>query len=758
MLNAILPSARTGDDVTPDLPQFFETVQRYNPFRRSRISAVPAAIRHLKQHESRNDGFVDVVEIHGAEFRRLLGAVGDANGTTDGLGIMVMGDAGVGKSHLLARLCMAVESQKLGCAVFLHNLIASPEGMPRHFLRTVVSLLTDRRQSYRGCRLYRLLFQSVQSIWNVRGGGKNRGGKVQSTRLRRVFVDEMMNSSLSAGSRFDEVIFDVLFTFFQHINRERRLTDTGREQVGVILDWLSGNAISVEAAQAVGIPVHQRDFVRIEDGGQLIRVLIALSQLCAVSGERLLICLDQVDNLAQDQMQSLSQFLHSYIDAARNLVIVSAGVTEKMNSIRENGGISVAQWARVAERVVALPYSSPEEARELIFARLHPVKERFCSVPELRKLFADHGMFPIPEKEFELRFGSSVNLRLRSVLSWAGESWYDQQEQIDRDGGPAWLKSWNSDPTDVVTPEADLEEVIDAVVVKALNEAIAERRESRGAIPADADNLAAITEKILRTCVLHGGYSVSEVRRISPGTNALPSYHLKVTRKLEESAEVVPSGVAFVTTSNGNSAHAALNRLKNVQGRLDRRVLVTDEERMPLPQSPMAVQRYAELQSLSDGFVHIKLSFQLCAEPDALLAVIDEAGEIDIECPRGSYRSLTTDEVVDSLFRLGRLLKHPLLCELLTGRSNESEITPDSPSAELPTPELIELMIRGKLGFHVCTTTNELTVEILGRREFSILSFDAVHALVVQTATSLSTAGKVLAKEHGDGLLLMNLA
>jgi hypothetical protein len=131
---------------------------------------------------------------------------------------------------------------------------------------------------------------------------------------------------------------------------------------------------------------------------------------------------------------------------------------------------------------------------------------------------------------------------------------------------------------------------------------------------------------------------------------------------------------------------------------------------------------------------------------------VDQAGDLEIEYPAGTYRPLTGEEVVKSLFRQKRLQKHPVLKELLV-EPNDPGIPP---RPRLPLPTLIETVIRGNLAFRVSITSNAVTTEILNRPEFQSLPFELAHECVVATSEQLSVDGVFIVRQHQNGLLLMN--
>ena len=81
----------SGDAGTDRLNEFVHVVETRNPFLDNRING-PSA----------ND--VDVDAIHQAAFARLTRLAREACDSRRGVGVVLWGEAGIGKSHLLSRL------------------------------------------------------------------------------------------------------------------------------------------------------------------------------------------------------------------------------------------------------------------------------------------------------------------------------------------------------------------------------------------------------------------------------------------------------------------------------------------------------------------------------------------------------------------------------------------------------------------------------------------------------------------------------
>src|SRR5262245_57879594 len=127
------------------LDSFFEMLRTRNPFTANRAS------------DAGDD--VDVSELHQAAFQRLTALAQESFVTRRGLGVVLWGEPGVGKTHLLARL--AGWAAGVGQAHFLslQNLLASPATLPRRVLQAVVSTMAECEAG----KLYRTaLFRAIR--------------------------------------------------------------------------------------------------------------------------------------------------------------------------------------------------------------------------------------------------------------------------------------------------------------------------------------------------------------------------------------------------------------------------------------------------------------------------------------------------------------------------------------------------------------------------------------------------------------------
>ncbi len=158
------------------LDDFCAAVRDSNPFTANRIT-----------EPSSYD--VDVSAIHAASFDRLVDLASQAMKSPTGIGAALLGGAGVGKSHLLSRLYRwanepAGHGGLRACYVYLHNILADPDRLPRYLLKYVVSRLSEGgRGPLHETPLFRLLDRAIHKAFEASSSGANKkGGALEAYR------------------------------------------------------------------------------------------------------------------------------------------------------------------------------------------------------------------------------------------------------------------------------------------------------------------------------------------------------------------------------------------------------------------------------------------------------------------------------------------------------------------------------------------------------------------------------------------------
>jgi hypothetical protein len=643
--------SQTGADA------LFRRVLESNPFSLNAVSEANAAIP-------------DVEAIHRRQFDALVGFAQEVYRERGHAGQVVWGEAGIGKSHLLARLAEWAR-QDNACCVFLHNIQPSPESLPRYVAKCVVhQLVGNRREGLRQMPLFRLVNRALARALEEFPPGVSPPSAQQAFRAYLRYVDRLLSENPNSTPEA-RAVYVVLFRGL--IGAYQGARDGNEQQALLAIRWLSGDDLDRNEASQLALRGSEdaERMLSLPGAPGAESVLLALAELAWLRGQPFLLCFDQVDNLTPEQMRALSQFLHPLIDHGRNLLVVLSGVQRKILDFVEQGAILPAAWERVAQdaRGVQLTRITRQEARQLIEKRLEPFLDSYVTLPEVKERLHEDGLFPLGSAWFARQTEGLVEFRPRDAVNWARDRWREVQASIRELGGPAWLARWAEEP--VATPPRPLtaEEtalLVDEEVARRVDEQIERRRQAPQGLPPDADNLCGLVESLLKAVEGQMAGTVALDRDPRPHGSQTPAYDLCVKR-LGRDGRTVATGVTFIATENATSAAASLRRMQSDEAPPDR-VLVVCDERMPL-RLGAAGERYREQLRRRglERFAEISLSLGEYAELDALKKVLGDAasGDLEIVLPGGQGRPIGEREALESLVRQQRFARHRLLGTLL---------------------------------------------------------------------------------------------
>ncbi len=647
---------------TDNLAAFISRLEALNPFLDNRING-PSA----------DD--VDVDAIHQAAFARLTRLAREACDSRRGVGAVLWGEAGVGKSHLLSRLGRWANSDNRACFVYLHNLQAAPEHLPRSLLHAVLSILTGgRSRHFVGTRLFQLVHAGLLDALG------HQLGQYSWPRLERAYgrmIEGIAGRDLPGAALIDRNVWDVLFRFYRSAYRAPQGKEDGADAARAVR-WLAGQALDPEEARSLGLPPPRRadEPVALVENQQIKQVLVALTRLAAAARQPFLLVFDQVDNLDTEQASALARFLEALIDSSPNLFVVTTGVKDTLFDWVQTGVIHKSTWDRLAQEEITLQRVTPAEAVRIVEGRLERFLGPFADIELVRQRRQEDALFPLGQAWRERFFQDRIEIRPRDAINWAREGWRRQQETLARHDPLDWLTRWPRDGADGAGPpdEPTTEEVREAIDRK-IAEKLATSREQLErephTLPADADHLAGLVYALLVPC-RDGGhhYGVWEVDRLPPPRQgARPTYDLSVRQRGEADAADTRTGVVFVMAPSATSVAGFLRRLLEDSRPLDRVVLVTDR-RVGLSLGERGREYLDDLrQQGPQRFVTLELTFAEYAELEAMQRVVGLAKSRDLEVePRpGRARTVTEQEVIDSYHRHGRYQSSRLLRTLLEG-------------------------------------------------------------------------------------------
>lgn len=643
------------------LDDYFSQVVDDNPFVANRVSEPTG-------------NAVDVAGIHHKAFLALTQYAMSSPKQTHGTGLVLWGDAGIGKSHLLRRLCQWAEKDQKAVYVFLHNIQANPESLPHYLTRCVVSRLTNCKiRDLHQTPLYRLMEGVVASA--LRRRNFERGRKASYADAEDAFeaiVDELVAENAGRTHPDDRAIYKVLFSFFLAAYQARSNPGPHSNEIALIaIRWLSGDPIDPEDAAKLSLGALARHAVpdKSPDNQVAERILFVLSELARCRQQPVILCLDQVENLEAEQFASLSRFVHSLLDATRNFMVVTSGLQESILGFLDIGAMTNAAWDRISQHKVLLEMIKKEEARQIIEARLEAFHTPFVTQAEIKQQVTRDTLFPLGKDWLRERLGSGVEFRPRDIVNWASDRWQSNQFAIQSRSGPLWLKDWPVIGPDSTIELPPIEAVIDAKIDKKIDEQIHRRQLDPAGLPPDSNNLLGLVLALLKQCLnREADYTIRDIRIASAPKGQKPAVDLIVEEAERGSEEQKRTGIKFIVSGSAHSNFFAIERLHMAQDKHDHLLLVTDRRRgIPLGDKGKDVlRRLTELGP--HRFQHFDLELREIAELDALLSVSGDARsrDLEIEHPLGTTRSLSEADVVASHHRQDRFRKHTLLCELLT--------------------------------------------------------------------------------------------
>jgi hypothetical protein len=389
--------------VGPGLEEFVTAVRSTNPFAVNRVTEPSSYDVHVD---------VDVASIHAEGFDRLVALAGQAMRQKSGVGVALLGGAGVGKSHLLSRLYRwANETVEGGlpraCYVYLHNILSDPERLPRYLLKYVVSRLAEggRGPLYQ-TPLYRFVDRTILHA-------------IEAAEARPANTKEVHDAFLACfpAPVGTDNPYEVLYQFRRHARPEKAADPVRRHVATQAIAWLSGDEIDPDAARWLGLKVDPQQPAMVPDDQEVEQVLLTLTRLAFVNHQPFILCVDQFENLDPDKLKPLVRFLHALLDHASNMLLITSGVKQTLLKYRSDGIIPEASWDRIAEHKVDLKRVSKPDARKILEARLERFLDRFLGVDAVRRHLHEDSLFPLGRSWLETQLGDGVEFRPRDVLT-----------------------------------------------------------------------------------------------------------------------------------------------------------------------------------------------------------------------------------------------------------------------------------------------------------------------------------------------------
>lgn len=697
----------------------------------------------------------DVNAIHEREFEQLTELSRNALETDSAIGVMLEGEAGVGKSHLLGRLSRWASEQR-GCFIYLQNLQASPTGLARSLLRTTISVLSKGQGGgWRNTPLYRLVNAAVRQAVND-----------PTQTISAVAAHRAYQSMLREMDKHGPA-YDALWHFFEAAYFQSVGSGSG-ERIPLAIRWLSGDWLDTEDLRKLGIEGNRQEAEGSAlDDRQVCQVFEVLSDFAKFRRVPFLLCLDQVDTLYEDQVRTLSGLLHLLMDTCANLLVVTSGVRETFQKWESLRWVATSAWDRMSQVRVNVPRITAEEARSMIQQRLDETFHEFSTLELLQAARQLRPLFPLGNmwirKHLHGESGEpKLDIRPRDVLTWAREGWEAERFDLRRSKVDAWLSRTTDLGAATSSPRPstlviDPMEQIDQKTQAKITEQKQLRQQNPEQLPADAANLCGLVTTLLRQCLkAPRDYELQSVEEIKKGRSPKqPVFDLILKYRPSADAKPVQTGVKFLSSESATTGTTTLRALRNEaqESQAVRRLILVTDERMPLKAGPVGEEYLTELKEKhTNRFEHIELTFDQYLDLDALQSVVSQtgSGDFEIDLTEMKSRPVTSNEVIASHHRLNRYASHVLLAELLR-----------APSFKPPEPEakpFSDAQLRENIMARLSLTAGQSTADLMNyclvlssRQQGKPADPKALQTRVEAVVLQLQAEGKVSASPDGEG-------
>jgi type II secretory pathway predicted ATPase ExeA len=503
---------------------------------------------------------VDVEEIHKEPFECLWRLIGQVHRDNSALGVVVWGEAGAGKSHLLSRLERLAPERKVAVVIQPAALQVAPDRMAHTIMHSLIAALTRGQSAGKTTMpLYRAMERYLKRFSIENGRDPHRPWMPDE--LRRMF-DEAMGrlAAVVPGMTGDDPLFRVLYRVFYAGLIHR--TGGDDPTLPLALRWLAGDDLDPAEASALDL----RPTTAVPDQSQVLRLIGLLSQLVGKSGRTMILVFDQLHTLPPPQFSALVRFLHELLDVAANLLVVIAEVKDEMVRMVENRLISTAGWDRLGQVKIDLHRINPDEGRRIVEARLDNFRGPFLDEPTIRRCCEVDPLYPLGSEWWAERTRNMDEQRPRRFLQLARERW-DAVAPAQGQGD--------------VSPPVTAEEKFDIEVESAIQHRTSELVGGPLLLPPNMIALVGMIQALLKQC--ESGAGSERIHLLDPGPPAVnPRYHGLIRLGEPSVGPCLVTGWVVVVTESATSATGVLRRLAEDPSPPDRVVLIIDS-RSPMP-------------------------------------------------------------------------------------------------------------------------------------------------------------------------------
>lgn len=618
----------------------------------------------------------DVTAIHAEPFRRCLEVIQSAE-LNRGYGVLLHGEPGAGKTHLLARLrthlaetASKAADKALRCIFVSVRLSTHASELWQHLRRRLAEDLHRRIEGL--SQFQRLIAHQVAALRKEKPRHWVMAMRVLSEHDRETIADhaETVANELELDPSLSAIV--------------RRLATGDRTRDAYA--WLRGDPLSADALKSLGLPEPDDSEPRAVMAQRIV------TSLCRLAGDRLPIvfCFDQIEALEPNDRTSLAEFgrmAAELIDSDPNVAVISSVQSSYLETLDD--AIRQAHRDRVFRVRAVLDPLDDTEVVELLASKLQASEE----LQSLRALAGNNRLYPFDDRVVR-ELTELPQRNPRRVLSRAAER-FDELRHGPR---PAAAAKVPGPPSG-----AGLDEFLTAAI----------------------DNRRQRTTVAARELYLHGLPILAALARNDVDAAAgLPrSSNLKTSAPPTRDIDAViatPRGEVALVVLDQTDMRATWRPLDRVlsavgSGKLDAKsVLVVRPASQPIPTKATAtLSRLEQLRAAGGRF--LEPSLEAMAALDALRTLVSDARAGDLN--EGSGKALDPRTVVDWL----RKMREDDLAALADAFGLSSS---DAPK---PAPVQDHLSrLRSAMAEHRLAAAADIAVE-LGIAEEAVVALAAQH-------------------------------
>lgn len=329
----------------------------------------PATFKPGNFWHEEQDPNLDVESIHRGAIAEIEGILNQVNRDHLTRTVMLYGDSGSGKSHLLGRLKRVLNSK----AFFVYiDPFPESDAIWRHVLRYTVDSLVQTPAG----RHESQLLQWLKSLSAFQKGNQARWDESE----RQRFIDRLKQhypAGIFNATEFFGVLYDLL----------------DRDRYFLACEWLRGDDLDEEGLETLG--VHQA--IDSEDAAQ--KILANFGRI-AVETQPIVLCFDQLDNIARtpdgaidlQAIFTVNSSIHN--QGLKNFLVIISIITNTWKHHADR--VQSADKARIDVTVPLKPISL-DQAESLWKTRLAPLHRQASPKP-------DSPIYPLTSQILEQKF------------------------------------------------------------------------------------------------------------------------------------------------------------------------------------------------------------------------------------------------------------------------------------------------------------------------------------------------------------------